>query len=103
MRSFKVTGAPVQIGQGEHLVLHPDQVKPRKHMLRVIKNQGDAAVLVEALGLLTFKVGEVIGLKEAPKHAKAQLIDIRAAEDAAKEVAKPPAPAAAARAAGKPV
>jgi hypothetical protein len=87
MRQFKVTGAPVQIGQGEHLVLHADQIKPRRHMLRVIKKQGDAASLVEALGLLTFKAGEVIGLREAPKHARDRLVELEAAKAAVTKTA----------------
>ena len=89
MRQFKVTGRPVSIGQGEHLVLHTDQIKPRKHVLREIKRQGDASALVEALAPLQFKAGEIIGLREAPKYAKDQLLDIKADEDAAaKEAAK---------------
>lgn len=99
MRPFKVTGSSVQIGQGEHLVLHPDQIKPRKHMLRVIKKHGDGGSMVEALSLLTFKVGEVIALKEVPKHVRNQLIDMRAVEDAAKAAAAPGSASAAAKSA----
>lgn len=105
MRNFKVDGGPVQIGQGEHLLLHADQVKPRKHLLRIINKQDDGASLVEALSLLTFKAGEVIGLKEAPKHARERMIDIRAAEQAAAKAAAAPAnlpPTSAKPAAAKP-
>lgn len=88
MRPFKIVGQPVQVGTGEQLVLTPDQLASRKHAVREIKAYGKGAVLVEATQLLTFKAGEVIGLAEAPKHARDHVIDLRAGEDAKREAAQ---------------
>lgn len=92
MRPFQVTGSAVQVGPGEQMVLNPGQIAARKHQVREIEKLADDGILVEALALLTFKVGEVIGLKEVPKQAREQMIDLRAAEEAARVAAENPEP-----------
>ncbi|WP_440640273.1 hypothetical protein ACSHT2_02710 [Bradyrhizobium sp. PUT101] len=88
MRPFQIVGKPVQVGTGEQLVLQPDQLAARKHAVRVIKTMAKDATLVEALQVLTFKSGEIIGLKEIPKHARDHVIDLRADDDAKREAAR---------------
>ena len=92
MKPYQVTGSAVQVGPGEQLVLHPDQVASRKHQVKVLENLSEDAVRVESTALLTFKVGEMIGLKEIPKHAREQLIDLQAAQEAARMAAENPVP-----------
>lgn len=87
MRPFQIVGKPVQVGTGEQLVLSAEQIAARKHAVREIKSY-KGAVLVEAMQMLTFKSGEIIGLAEMPKHARDHVIDLQAEENAKREAAR---------------
>lgn len=82
MRPYKVEGAAVQISPSTALILSASQVAARKHQVKEVKKVGKDGIRVEALAMLTFKVGEVIGLAEVPKQATAHLVDIYAVADA---------------------
>ncbi len=82
MRPYQVTGSAVQISPGEQLVLNPAQIAARKHMVKVGEKLADDAIVVQSLALLTFKVGETIGLNAIPKQAREHLIDMAAAAEA---------------------
>lgn len=82
MRPYQVVGAAVQISPSTALILSAPQVAARKHLVKEIEKIGEDAVRVESLALLTFKVGEVIGLAEVPKQAREHLVDLQAADEA---------------------
>lgn len=85
MRPYQVTGAAVQISPGAVLIMSVAQVAARKHQVKELKKIGKDGIQVEALALLTFKVGEVIGLDGVPKQAIGHLIDLIAADEAKRE------------------
>lgn len=88
MRPFQVEGAAVQISAGTVLILNADQVRRRAHLVKVIDGKfGRDGIKVEALELVHFKIGEIIGLEEAPKHAGHHLVDLLAAAQAKEEAA----------------
>jgi hypothetical protein len=84
MRVYKVQGAIVQISPGTELIISGEQLRRRRHQTRVIKKVSkDGDMLVEATGMLTFKVGEMIGLAAVPAQAVAHLLDMQAGMSAA--------------------
>lgn len=87
MRSYRVEGAAVQISTATVLVLSAAQLASRKRQVKELKKLGKDAFRVEAQTLLTFKIGEVIGLPEIPKQARQHLVDLDAAADAERAAA----------------
>lgn len=85
MRPFQVQGVAVQISPGTQLIVTQQQLAARKPQVKRIKPVGGDGVMVEAISMLTFKSGEIIGLSEPPKQALQHLVDIHAAERARRD------------------
>lgn len=100
MTRFKVTGGIARLGPGQVLSLAPAQIRSRIHALEPLPKGYDpkandaAPIEVKSKASLEFKVGEVIGLPELPRHLREIVENLDAPAEAAAQPATRPQGAA---------
>jgi len=73
MKLYRVAGGVAKFGPGQHMLLTPAQIVPRRAVLELRDGaDGSADTWVTTITAVEFKVGEVIGLPELERR----LVDI---------------------------
>lgn len=81
LRLYRVVGSIAHISAGAVIALTDEQLAPRRHRLAIVETVEGGAV-VRAEQPLEFKVGEILGLAEAPEKAQAErLVPVDGGDD----------------------
>jgi exosome complex RNA-binding protein Csl4 len=73
MKVYRVEGGPLQLGPGTLMMLTGAQAETRAHNLAFAEKRGEA-VLARNAAMLTFKVGEVLGLAVIDKATAQRVV-----------------------------
>lgn len=78
MNRYRVAGGPAGFGIGQVLQLNAAQYDSRSHLVELVKKRdrtpkNEAEFVVKTRELMTFKVGEVVGLPDLPRNLVAIL------------------------------
>lgn len=81
LRLYRVVGSIAHISAGAVIALTDAQLAPRRHRLAIVQTVEGGAI-VRAEQPLEFKVGETLGLAEAPEKAQAErLVPVDGGDD----------------------